>query len=547
MRCILLTIIFSVFSFNFSTNLYANNIDISAGSLLNRDTAADTYDIKFHISWENSWRVAGAPLPSANWDAAWVFVKFSKQTAGVWQPWAHCTLKNTGNVVPTGSVMDFADNTDDPGSYKGVFMYRDAVGSGTNTWTNAQVRWDYGADGVNDTDPVKIQIFAVEMVYVPEGSFLIGDVDSDNTNNFRPLGGTGPVQITNMLSGAVTVNINTYDDSQLEITGIRIDGDDGLDTNNDGVVDNTLFPTGYNAFYLMKYEITQKQYVDFLNTLTGVQQSILSSAVTAGKFLSDVDTNATPQYRGGIKCVTGPVGATPGVYANDLNTGNAINSLDDGQWLAANWLYWREVAAYADWTALRPMTELEFVKAARGPKVPVDDEYAWGSASITQTTGLSNAGTASELPANGTANCAYGNHGSVQGPVRVGMYATATSTRQQSGSSYYGVMELSGNLWEFTVTVGNGTPNSFGGRDFTGLHGDGVLDVTGCADVDLWPGDSNGRTAGGVVSGIGGSGIIGGTWSFNSSYAQVSTRIYAANSAVARLNRTGGRCARTAP
>lgn len=90
--------------------------------------------------------------------------------------------------------------------------------------------------------------------------------------------------------------------SILTSSGLRAGGS-GLDTNNDGTADNTLFSTGYNAFYLMILKYAQKQYVDFLNTLDGTQQSARSSATSVGKFLSDVNTNTTPQYRGGIKCV----------------------------------------------------------------------------------------------------------------------------------------------------------------------------------------------------------------------------------------------------
>lgn len=541
-------ILFSFLCFFFVTApVGAANLDLSAVTLVDKDTGADTYDIKFNLSWEHSWRISGAPSVTSNWDAAWIFVKFSKKTSGVWQPWAHATLLNTGNVVPAGSTMDFADNTDDVGKYKGVFMYRSDPGLGSNSWADAEIRWDYAADGVADSEVIKIKVFALEMVYIPEGSFYIGDTDSDTFNNFRPLGGSGPVHITSTLSNAFTADVGAYSgDTVITASGIRAGGS-GLDTNNDGTGDNTLFPTGYHAFYIMKYEASQKQYVDFLNTLNGTQQSARASATTAGNFHNDDNTTNTPQNRGGIKCVVAPAGAAAGVYANDLNTGNAVNSTDDGQSLAANWLSWMDGAAYADWAALRPITELEYEKAARGPKVPVDDEYAWGSTSITQATGISAAGSAGELPANGTANCAYGNHASVQGPVRVGMFATAGSNRVKAGASYYGVLELSANLSERPVTAGNGTPNAFGGRDFTGLHGDGSLAGTGFADVNAWPGDSNGNTAGGTVTGATGSGFRGSGWISGASFARVSQRYDAANTSTTRLNYTGARCARTAP
>ena len=48
-------------------------------------------------------------------------------------------------------------------------------------------------------------------------------------------------------------------------------------------------------------------------------------------------------------------------------------------------LSWPDLCAYADWAALRPMTELEYEKACRGPNNPVLGEYAWGNTSISLT------------------------------------------------------------------------------------------------------------------------------------------------------------------
>ncbi|MCB9178869.1 MAG: hypothetical protein H6590_05555 [Flavobacteriales bacterium] len=67
------------------------------------------------------------------------------------------------------------------------------------------------------------------------------------------------------------------------------------------------YPNGYNAYYCGKYEISQQQYVDFLNTLTRPQQN----ARTATD-LSDGITSVTNVYvmsngigvfnRNGIRC-----------------------------------------------------------------------------------------------------------------------------------------------------------------------------------------------------------------------------------------------------
>ena len=56
----------------------ANNLVIDDISLEN--LTASTVDVEFDISWENSWHTSGAPSITANWDAAWVFIKFSTHT-----------------------------------------------------------------------------------------------------------------------------------------------------------------------------------------------------------------------------------------------------------------------------------------------------------------------------------------------------------------------------------------------------------------------------------------------------------------------------------
>ena len=69
------------------------------------------------------------------------------------------------------------------------------------------------------------------------------------------------------------------------------------------------------------------------------------------------------------------------------------------------------------------------------------------------------------------------------GPLRGGIYATATSTRVQSGATYFGIMEMSGNLSERSITLRNAA-----GRSYRGHHGDGILWSTGDGNVDYWPG-----------------------------------------------------------
>ena len=123
----------------------------------------------------------------------------------------------------------------------------------------------------------------------------------------------------------------------------------------------------------MKYEISQLQYVEFLNSLTFPQQQsrILSDPTSAaGTYV----TFGAYQFRNGIVIETpGNNGAIPAVFGCDATNG-VVNNVNDGQSVAMSNLSWADLAAYLDWSALRPMTELEFEKVCRGtmPRVAGD-------------------------------------------------------------------------------------------------------------------------------------------------------------------------------
>jgi formylglycine-generating enzyme required for sulfatase activity len=134
---------------------------------------------------------------------------------------------------------------------------------------------------------------------------------------------------------------------------------------------------------------------------------------------------------------------------------------------------------------------MEFEKFCRGPLTPVNSEYAWGTTSrAVNPYALSSGGQGEEsISANYSVSAGNANYlstsSTVNGPMRVGIFsANASNTgRIASGSSYWGIMELSGNLHERCVTLSNAA-----GRAFTGVHGDGMLDSSGYANVSQWPG-----------------------------------------------------------
>jgi len=271
------------------------------------------------------------------------------------------------------------------------------------------------------------------------------------------------------------------------------------------------FPKGYQAHYMMKGEISQGQWVAFFNTLTATQKSTrdITSATNGGKNSDNLTVRNNVSWSSGDATLPDQGGG-----AN--YTGVAMNYLSFG-----------DLTAYLDWSGLRPMSELEFERACRGPYRSVAGEYAWGSTSITGTTSISNPGLPSERAQSG----ANANIGGSPAPLRVGSFAHGVATRIAAGAGYYGAMELSGNLWEQSVALGTSTGRSFAGR----YHGDGQLDSSGNPNGSTWPGGSVG------------AGLRGSSSGFSTLQARVSDRAYQNYNVSGRYQTYGGRGVRVAP
>jgi formylglycine-generating enzyme required for sulfatase activity len=478
-------LLFALFFAAFCLPMFANNITISNQTLTN-GSAADGYGyVTFDLSWENSWRVSSAP---SNWDAAWVFVKY-RVGSGEWLP---ANLHNTGHTAGTGTAADITVGlVDDNAAFNastnpgiGAFVYRSSDGTGTFTSTGLKLRWDYGADGIAGGTNVEVKVFAIEMVRVLEGAFNVGGG-----------GGVGNSHFTSTTIS--TVNATTAPSG----TG-SLGGEAGGYPTGQTAPANASWPNGYGAFYCMKYEGTQQQYVDFLNTLTQTQ--------------ADARKANESTYRYAI------TGTTVGIYATTNPN------------VACNFISWADDAAYADWSGLRPMTELEFEKACHGPLAAVVGEYAWGTADIAGSAyTLSNAGASNEGIATNysttAGNAMYSTtKGTIGGPVRVGIFSNGTSGRVSAGASYWGIMELSGNVYERPVTIANEK-----GRAFTGTHGDGVLASSGDANAATWPGTD-----------ADGAGLRGGSWGDGIGNLKVSDRVLAGTSYSIRNLGSGFRAVR---
>ena len=493
-----------------SFSAVANDIKVSNVFLTNQNSVSNYWIVKFDISWNNSWNVNGL---SNNHDAAWVFVKY-RVGRGDWQS---AYINNTGNSITGTSTPSLTiengllnpssifDPTINP--VLGVFLYRTNSGlsSGSNSANSVQLKWNYGSQAttVNDDDVIDIRVFAIEMVHIPTGEFAVG-------------------------SGAVTDNefalttISTATATQTP-TGIgSLGGNSGGYPTGQSAPASSNFPNGYSAFYAMKYEISQQQYADFLNTLTRTQQAIRFSSTTVGNFFYSSAGRTIPSNRNGLRLISDPGGSLPRYFGCDLNNNSTPDESTDGGAIACNFLSWADISAYLDWACLRPITELEYEKIARGDKATVLNEFAWGSTNIIQSTGLSADGSSTETASPNNANC---NNGSLSGPVRVGSFSSGAYTREKSGASYFGCMELSGNVEELVICIANST-----GRSFTGDLGNGVLTNNGFADVTSWP----------ISNGLG-VGTRGGSWNSNTTLLQTSNRANAFSYTNARTPLIGGR------
>jgi formylglycine-generating enzyme required for sulfatase activity len=262
----------------------------------------------------------------------------------------------------------------------------------------------------------------------------------------------------------------------------------------------------------MKYEMSQSQYVGFFNTLTQTQRVALDVTGVGGKG-QDTELN-----RNGV---------------NWPDAGNATTTLPD---VPLNYVNNQIMLAYLDWAGLRPISETEYEKAGRGTAAPVNNEYAWGSANIHATDyEYQGFGTTSERisnPGEGVGNAIYNaTNGTPTGPKRCGILAASApnASREETGGSFYGIMELTGNLYERLISVGN--PE---GRAFAGTHGNGIISFSGTHNVATWPSDNTGL------------GYRGGSFFNGPNFIRLSDRYDASTVLAGANNRIGFRGVRTA-
>ncbi len=387
-----------------------------------RAAGSDAVTVVAHVTWKNAWRNA------RNYDAAWLFVKVRIGPNG---GWTHARLRGIAadSASPSLTCSVSPDGV-------GAFC---APASAHRGSVSARIKLEIDMTGVPErvrTSPqLEGKVFGIEMVYIPEGPFSIGDPDvksaeyaafyrSDAKGEHA-----GPLRLTSEAEIRVAPEAGAlyYKAKYAQYEGDR-----------SGPIP-AEFPKGTRAFYVMKYELLQGQYVEFLNSLE--MHFAYSRAIQGG-----------PGY-----------GAQRGSIRLD-----GFTYVAERPNRPANWVSWDDGTAFADWAGLRPMTDLEFTKAARGPVDPVAGDYPWGTSSrarlrrrMQPDDDLAQTGDADES-------------------------RLTDSTREALGASYFWVMDLAGSVWEKVVTIGHPT-----GRAFKGTHGDGMLREYGIATNADWPAGDN--------------------------------------------------------
>lgn len=490
-----------------TSDVLIENVEVEAG-------AGRPARIVFDLAWESSFR------DEINHDGVWVFAKVREPG----ELWRHASISTESSDHRVGADNGVPATIEPSADGVGAFLYRAGDGFSAIDWDGVSLSADPGAAAL--TPEAEIEVVALPMVYVPEGPFLLGDGTS-----------VAALFAAQFSAGSTTAPFGVDDEGAIVLGG----GGEGSLGNHDRRVPATTpqqywddfsdsarrdlpaaFPEGFTGFWVMRHELTQGDYARFLSLLDAAQQMTRNPA-------SSIPAGEAHRYAIAPK---EPFHVTP--YNR-----------------AANWLSWMDLAAYADWSGLRPMTELEYEKASRGGRIPDAGEFAWGpEAPPAGKYNLQDAGTPQELVTNQVAgaNVAFdgtiGLASSIAGPLRAGAFVPLATSRLGFGGSYYRITELSGNVAEMVVTVGRPT-----GRRFGGVPGDGVLSSAGNAggaEVELWPGAR--RVAVGVyeVLNADGSGTRGGDWTSETRALRVSDREQVNKPADHRDMRWGGRLARSA-
>ena len=304
-----------------ATSAHADGLKISNVSIAPRD--AKTATVTFDIAWTNAYRF------DSFHDAAWVFFKVRPDAKS---PWQHAPLVADKLVNPTGyssgegTPLEFVVPGGDEG-FLGMFVRLAKDGRGAVSAHKVTAVVDLSDTRHATPDTLEVRAFGIEMAYVAEGAFYLGS-GKNHLNGFyaytEKSTNTPPYHVTS--AGAIPTG---RQNGKLWAKGFLPEDKGQIPA---------AFPNGYAAFYCMKQLfIKQGLYAGFLNTLTPEQAKKRWYVDGQGKAIKQV---GPASYE-----AMDPEGRVP-------------------------WMSWEDNALVAAWAGLRPITELEFEKAVRGPDYP---------------------------------------------------------------------------------------------------------------------------------------------------------------------------------
>lgn len=378
---------------------------------------SDPPSVILDLSWNNAWN------NTKNHDAVWIHVKLNGWNPGArLMPAGHRILNNRLAGVNDPSIEVSADSMGlfviPPPSFRGRIDIKLKILLDTTTQT-IDYQKIHGKFGV----------YGIEMVFIPGGSFTLGNPDKQAISRASFY----KSDVNGQRDGLYTIQSEAPIDVSPSAGSLYYWSEESLYNGDQKGPVPAAFPKGFQSFYIMKYELTQGQYADFLNSVnTGY--TYLRSPIGGLDYY---------KKRGGIRIEDGKYTA-------------------DNPQRPMNFVSFTDGLAFTDWSCLRPITELEYEKAARGGRKPVPYEFVWGTDNY------------DELARYVDGNELIMSHGWDESSL-------TDKTLAVFGASYFWVMDLSGSVWEKVITIGNEI-----GRSFKGSHGDGYLE-NGMATNEDWP------------------------------------------------------------
>lgn len=436
----------------------ANNLTIGATTY-----SSSNQTLTFTVAWDNSWSISAGP---SNWDAVWIFVK--RQNCSGNNNWVHQLVSTTSadHLAQTGGATSTIVAVNAVSDGMGVFVRR--IGSNVTGNVTAQtitLKLAATNPSITISNNDNFEVLGVEMVYVPQGQFYLGDGRSVNSTNFSAGTSNQPLLITSALQTNGLGIYNNYVSNPAYGCTVPLP---------------STFPLGYNGFYSMKYEIQQGLVVEYLNTLSYDQQARILAPWSRLPNVLNTYIDENWQYVNVKVTTAGTYNTVPAVFSCNY------------PFIPQTHLNWQDITSILDWAGLRPMTEFEYEKACRGPLNPVAYEYPWGTTTINFMNSGNNSATSVYATVDGYC------HGGAwdAGPIRSGFAAGAATNRSQAGATYYGILDMAGQVYEQCVGGGSGYNYSA----FTTMNGDGALTANGNANVANWPTDG-GYNSGTILKG----------------------------------------------